>query len=167
MESIVDTFHIDWQVMLAQTVNFCLVAFVLWRFVWKPIGATIAERDEKINAGLKMAEESKTNLVEAKEEAKKIVVEARSESLKIAERSLKEAEVLRKIEIDKSKTEAYKIIETGKRSLLAEKENILKAFQREMAELLSLATKSILKEIASPETDKILADKILKNESKS
>jgi F-type H+-transporting ATPase subunit b len=48
--------------LLAQVVNFAIVAGLLWWFAFKPILATIEERQKKIDSGLKYAEEMKAKL---------------------------------------------------------------------------------------------------------
>src|SRR5207302_2394872 len=56
------TFGINLPAILAQVVSFCVVAFVLWYFAFKPVLATINERQRTISAGLKYAEEMQAKL---------------------------------------------------------------------------------------------------------
>ena len=37
MDELVKTFHIDWKLIIAQTVNFTIVLGVLWYFAFKPL----------------------------------------------------------------------------------------------------------------------------------
>ena len=46
--------------LIAQMVNFIIVAVVLYKFAVKPIAATLDERQQKISEGLQYAEEMKT-----------------------------------------------------------------------------------------------------------
>ena len=48
MDSIIETFHLDWKLFLAQVVNFTIVVFVLWRFAFKPLAKNLAERTRTI-----------------------------------------------------------------------------------------------------------------------
>lgn len=161
MESITSIFHIDWKILIAQTINFTAMALVLWYFIWKPLSNTLEERGKKIDVGLKMAEENQTRLETTKLETEKLIREAKTESQKILERASEEAKLLRNEEIEASKQESLKIIEAGKHSLLLEKENILKSIRAEASELVTLAAKSVLKGVASPEIDINLAQKAL------
>ena len=58
---IVDKFGVSWPTLIAQMVNFCLVAVVLYKFAVKPIAATLDERRQKIADGLQYAEEMKAH----------------------------------------------------------------------------------------------------------
>ena len=44
-------FGISWPTLVAQMVNFCIVALVLYKFAVKPIAATLDERQQKIADG--------------------------------------------------------------------------------------------------------------------
>lgn len=161
MESIAHIFHIDWKILIAQTANFCLVTFVLWRYVFRPVSKTLKERTEKIDRGLSMAEESKKKLIETGEEVKKLLGEAKSESQRIITKASEEAKNLRDEELKTARMESERIIESGKRSLLLEKENIIRSIRGEAADILVQASKSVLKDVATPEIDRDLAEKAL------
>ena len=59
---IVEKFGIDWPLLLAQGVNFVIVAFVIWQFGLKKVLLTVKEREEKIADSLKNAEKIKLEL---------------------------------------------------------------------------------------------------------
>ena len=52
MDSIINTFHIDWKIIIAQAVNFGIVFVVLYIFALKPLNKLMAERAEKIKKGV-------------------------------------------------------------------------------------------------------------------
>lgn len=70
----------DWQVALANFVNFMIVLIVLLFFVFKPIKRNLDERKRVIDEGLKKAEDAETSLTGAQEEAMKIKKEASLEA---------------------------------------------------------------------------------------
>ncbi len=43
-----DKLGIQWNILLAQTISFSIVFFVLWRFAYKPIFSMLEARREKI-----------------------------------------------------------------------------------------------------------------------
>src|SRR5438445_4502701 len=77
--------------ILAQVVNFSVVAFVLYKFGFKPVLTTIAERQQKIESGLKYAEEMKVLLAAARQETTALIKSAQVEANKIIEESRKTA----------------------------------------------------------------------------
>ena len=57
-----DNLGIQWKILLAQTVSFSLVFFVLWRFAYRPIFAMLEARRQKIPEGMADAEKIKAEL---------------------------------------------------------------------------------------------------------
>src|SRR3989344_45130 len=54
----------DWQVALANLVNFLIILFLLKKFAFKPIGKLIKDRQDKINEGLQKTKEAEARLAE-------------------------------------------------------------------------------------------------------
>jgi F-type H+-transporting ATPase subunit b len=106
----------DWQVALANLINFLLVFWLLKRFAFGPIKKIIAERKEKVNQGLEDARRAATDrqmaeqlreqtVMDAKKEANTIVAEANDKGKGLVEEAKTEAEeeragILAKAEAD-------------------------------------------------------------------
>src|SRR5881392_3748126 len=54
-----ETFGWNWKLFLSQVISFCIVAFLLQRFAYKPILAILEERRRKIEEGQLNAEKSR------------------------------------------------------------------------------------------------------------
>jgi F-type H+-transporting ATPase subunit b len=80
---LVGQFGINGKIILAQLVNFGVVAFLLWRFAFKPVLATMDERQHTIAEGLRFAEQAKTDLQEAEKRQAEILREANSKAQEI------------------------------------------------------------------------------------
>ena len=59
---IMHEFGVEWPFFIAQVVSFSVVAFLLYKFAFKPVLATIDERQSKIEDGLNYADEMKAKL---------------------------------------------------------------------------------------------------------
>lgn len=124
---IMQDFGINVPGILAQMLSFGIVVFILWKFAFKPVLATIGERQQRIDSGLKYAEEMKARLEasqadieartkEALVQGRQIVAEAQKAAKELADRQQKEAgekaaDILAK---------AQESIELGKRKMIAE-----------------------------------------------
>jgi F-type H+-transporting ATPase subunit b len=97
-----ETFGWNWQLFLSQVISFCIVAYLLHRFAYKPILAVLEERRRKIEEGQLNAEKIKKELAEAEKryaeilakanaEAQKMIDEARESSAHLADRKQQEA----------------------------------------------------------------------------
>ncbi len=78
--------------IVMQVISFTILATVLWKFAFKPVFATMEEREAKIDSGLKYAEEMKVKLAEAEVEKKKIIAEASTEANQIVTEARASAE---------------------------------------------------------------------------
>ena len=58
---------------------FCLLLFVLTKFIWKPILNAVNAREEKISEALELAEKTKKEMHLLHSENEKILKEARAE----------------------------------------------------------------------------------------
>src|SRR4051812_32656129 len=124
---ITSDFGISVPFLLAQILSFSVVALVLWKFAFKPVMATLDERQRKIEAGLKYADEMKAQLAstqqqsdaalrEAQQKASVIIAEAQKSAKTFADRQQQDA-------IEQSTamiTKAQQAIELEKRKMLAE-----------------------------------------------
>ena len=61
---------IQWKILLAQTISFSVVFFVLWRFAYKPVFNMLEARRQKIAEGLTNAEKIKAELAQTEAERK-------------------------------------------------------------------------------------------------
>ncbi|HEX9783878.1 MAG TPA: F0F1 ATP synthase subunit B [Opitutaceae bacterium] len=95
-------FGIDPPYLISQIVSFGVVAFLLYRYAFKPVLATLDERQKKISDGLRYTEEMKAKLADAEKqhaetlkkaslEAQKLVEEARAAAKNLADRETKAA----------------------------------------------------------------------------
>ena len=124
---IMQDFGINVPGILAQMLSFGIVVFILWKFAFKPVLATIGERQLKIDSGLKYAEAMKAKL-----EASQVEIEARTKEALVqgrqivtdAQKAAKElAERLQKDAGEKAAAilaKAQEAIELERKKMLAE-----------------------------------------------
>ena len=62
MEELIQTFHIDWKLLIAQLINFAIVLFVLWKFAIKPLSKTMDKRTNDIEKSIDDAKKIEENL---------------------------------------------------------------------------------------------------------
>jgi len=58
MEKLLESFGIDYKILIAQIINFALIFFLLYKFLFNPLKKVIEERKKKIYDGLKKWQES-------------------------------------------------------------------------------------------------------------
>ena len=83
MEQLIDTFGIDWRILLVQIVNFGILTGLLWYVLYKPIVALIEKRRAQIIQGVADAERAEAALRDADAKKTDIVAKASIEADKI------------------------------------------------------------------------------------
>src|SRR6266513_2672714 len=83
-----ETFGWNWKLFLSQVISFCIVAYLLQRFAYKPILALLEERRRKIEEGQINAEKIRKELAEAEKRYQEIIAKAREASAIEHERTM-------------------------------------------------------------------------------
>lgn len=156
---------IDIKLFIAQLVNFIIVLFVVWKWIVKPLGKTLSERQEKIESGLKnatyMEEEKQKFETWKKDEMQKV----RNEAEKVLKTASDTAEKIKQETVNSAQTQADKIIEQAKTAVENEKTQMLKEVKANVAELVVMASEKILKSKLDHQKDQDLVRESIKEMS--
>jgi F-type H+-transporting ATPase subunit b len=151
INGLISQFGIDWKLILAQAINFIVVAFLLWRFAFKPVMATLDERQRRISEGLQFAEESKTQLAETEKRQAEVLREANVKAQEILHETREKA---REFE-EKMKGETSSQIEDMRRRAdeanELERQKMLTEVRQEIARLVVLTSGKVLQRELSDE----------------
>lgn len=149
--SIPQRFGIHVSHIVMQLISFVIVAGVLWKFAFKPVFATMEEREAKIDSGLKYAEEMKVKLAEAEEQKKKILQEASIEAKNIVTEARQTAEK----RIEHSAQEAIKaaeeITKRAEQQIAQDRKQMIAEARSEITRLVVATTSKVLSKELSEE----------------
>lgn len=146
MNQLLTTFGINWQLLIAQAVNFGLLLLILWYFLYRPVLRILDERRKKIAEGVRTAALADQKLEDAKTEGQGIVGQAarEAEGLVAAARTRAEA---RGEEIAKAaEARAQATLKDAAERAEEAKRQALKESEREIARAAMLAAEKILRE---------------------
>jgi len=163
MEGIIQSFYIDWQLMLAQLINFGIVIFVLWKFAYKPILNILKDRSEKIEKSLEDAKTIEQNLENTKNESERIIKEASGKGQSIVEESTQSAENIKKEKMEETRAESEKIITSAKDQIRSEREKMMSELKSELGELVMLASDKITRGKISQDVNEKLIEEVLED----
>lgn len=161
MESIIETFHLDIKLFLAQLVNFTIVFLVLYFFALKPLIKIMQERAEKIEKGLSDAREAQKKLIEMEQKEKAVLQNTRLEAQKIIGQAQEVASKNKEEIIFESKNHAQKILAEAQKKIEKEKEKLFQEVKSELGALVVLATEKMLAEKIDKEKDQQLIKKAI------
>ena len=154
---------IDWRLLVAQLINFAIVLFVLYKWVFKPLGKKMEQRTRKIEQSLEHAKEVEQKLKDAEAYRQAEMEKVRAEANATIYETQKNAEKLREELKKNAQDEAEKMLLAAKKEIDAEKVKMLQEVREEAATLVVAATERILREKIDEKKDAQLIKESLKN----
>lgn len=158
MEELIQTFGINWKLLLIQLANFAVVVFILKRFVYSPISKILKERRGEIERGIQNAKDAEEKLRISGEMREKILSDAKNEAVGIVKRA-EEIATKRKEEIVREaamKSEA--IVLDAKRIIREEKAKMEEEAAREARDAVRLGVAKVLGNMKPEDRDKGFID---------
>ncbi|MDD5397368.1 MAG: F0F1 ATP synthase subunit B [Candidatus Moranbacteria bacterium] len=161
MQELINTFHIDWKLIIAQLVNFAIVLFVLKKFAYGPVLKMMEERSEKIEKGISDAENAGKKLAEITEKEKEVLVEARKQAQEIIAKAEVTAAKSKEEIIVEAKAQSEKILADSAKKIEQEKIQMIQEVKGQIAELVIAATGKVIDEKMDGEKDKGIIEKAI------
>lgn len=149
---IAEQFGLDWRYVLIQALSFLIIAGVLYWFGIKPTVAAMDERNRKIDAGLKHAEEMKARLEAAQQESAALLRKAQLEGAKVVEEARKSAKDFFDKQTKEAIDHAGDLFAKAQQAIELERRKMLDEARGEIARLVVATTRRVLaKELSDAE----------------
>jgi F-type H+-transporting ATPase subunit b len=147
-----------------QTVLFLLLLFILTKFAWKPIMASLREREDSIESALRMADQAKLEMQQLKAGNEKLMAEARQERDRMMQEATMMANQHRETEKARASAEANQIVQQAREAIQTEKNAALAEVKNTAAQLsVDIAERILRRELADPAAQTQLVDSYLKD----
>jgi F-type H+-transporting ATPase subunit b len=156
---IVGKLGLDPVLLVAQIVNFLIIAFLLWRFLLKPLMARMAERAEKISKGLADAEAAARAREEAVKERDAVLGAAHAEASGILGRARVEAERIRAAGAEAARAEAERTMADARARIQHEQEEAERQVEGYSLELSQRLLEKVVGSLLTPEESKKIASR--------
>lgn len=137
---------IDGKLLLAQAVNFLILLFLLHRFAYRPMLSFLEKRTERIEKGLKDAEEAEKKLSQAAENEEKVLADAREEAKRILADARESAEKRGKELVAEFEKKADRVMKEAEERATEDRERLMREAKGEIAELVVSTTEKVLRE---------------------
>ncbi len=142
---------LDPVLLAAQIVNFLIIAWLLWRFLLKPLMARMAERAEKIRKGLADAEAAARARDEAAKERDALLGAAHAEASGILEKAREEAERIRAAAAEAARAEGDRILTDARARIRREREDAEREVEGYSLELSEKLIQKVVGSLLTPE----------------
>ena len=120
-----DALGIQWKILLAQTISFSIVFFVLWKFAYGPIFTMLNARREKIAESLANAEKIKGDVAKTEIERQKILADAGDQANKLIDDARQAAARVRETETQKAIAAAEQIVAKAREAAAQDHDRML------------------------------------------
>lgn len=155
-------FGINPILLLAQTVNFLIVFYILKRFALKPILKVLKEREKAVKDGIAQAEETQKLLKEASEKEREILRKAQLEAKQLLDNARAHSnQVLSEIE-EKTKKQADSILIEAKEKISLETKEAEKRLAAHVSQLAVEMLEKSSQELFTDRDQSSVMDKALK-----
>lgn len=162
MDSFIETFHIDWKILIAQAINFLVVFVVLYFLALKPLKKIMSERSEKIEKGVSDAKTNAELLDKTQKEYDAILAKAKIEAHEIFKEGKKEAEENKTQMLELAQQDVENMVKNGKKVLESEKVKMIEDAKKEIVSLVVKATEKLLESNPDESFDEKTLNKIKK-----
>ncbi len=149
MDQLISAFGIDLRLIILQILNFGLLAAGLTYLLYKPVLRLLQERRERIEQGMKDAQEAEKMKANAEAEKQSILSTAHSEAEAVAARAKTHAEEKGQAIVAEAKDKAEQVIAHAHTAGEEIKTRSQKESEAEIAKTAVLAAEKILKERSS------------------
>jgi F-type H+-transporting ATPase subunit b len=152
---------IDWKLLIAQVVNFFILLFVLWKFVYRPVLDMLEKRSKTIEKGIHDAKTAEERLAKIEKLREERMTETAKEVGKLLEGARVDAETMKKDIMATANSQAEDLLRRAKLQMAEEKEKMVQDAKREVTAFIIQAAGKILEREFSSADQKRLADVIV------
>ncbi len=150
----------DWQVAVANLVNFLIIFFILKKFAFKPLKKVVEERQQKIAKGLEDAQKAETDLMMAEEIRKQKIDEAHVHANQIiSEANMRGNSIVSSAEGD-AMNAREKIIKDAHKMAAEAKDSMQREVEEHTVGVIMQSLEKVLKESMTEEMQKQYIQKL-------
>ncbi|HEX3856427.1 MAG TPA: F0F1 ATP synthase subunit B [Verrucomicrobiae bacterium] len=153
-----DKLGIDWRILIAQTISFSVVFFVLWKYAYGPIFAMLEARKQKIAEAVANAEKMQGDVARTEIERQKILADAGDKANKLIDEARQAAARVRETETQKAIAAAEQIVVKAREAATQERAQMLASLKREVGRLVVQTTTTVTGKILTTDDQKRLAE---------
>lgn len=158
---------IDWKLLIANSITFFIVLWLLWKFAYHPLLDLMDRRRKTIDEGLTNADKAKAELKAVEESKAKMIAQTKAESLQMLQDAVRDAETRRQELLSQAQADAHALLEKSKQQLHAQQQAMMEEAQGQLADLVVAATSKVVAAQLDEKVQRKLADQAVQEMMKS
>ena len=156
---------IDWQVLLAQFVNFAILFGLLFILLYKPMRRTFDERSNRIKESMEQAEQIKEQMAGTEEQVKEQLAAARREGQNVLAQAAQMGERLKEEARGEARQEAEVIVARARTEIERERDEAIDEVKRQFVDLAITAAEKVVNETLDRKKHRRLIEEVLEQAS--
>lgn len=151
-------FGVNWEHFFAQALSFCIVAFLLHRFAYKPILGVLEERRARIAEGLANAERIKAELAKTESTRQEVLAKAVAQAEKLIEEARAAAARVQEVETQQAIAAAEQILAKAREAAAQDHARMLAELRAEVGRLVVDTTAKVTGKVLTLDDQRRLAE---------
>jgi len=152
---------IDWQVLLAQLINFGILFGLLFFLLYKPMRRTFDERSNRIKESMEQAEQIKEQMARTEEQVREQLAAARREGQDVLAQAAEIGEHLKEEGRGETRQEAEVIIDRASTEIERQRDEAIDEVKRQFVDLAITAAEKVVNETLDREKHRRLIEEVL------
>ncbi|HEY7288643.1 MAG TPA: hypothetical protein VH583_02315 [Vicinamibacterales bacterium] len=158
VETIAETFGVDWPHLTAQIVSFSIVCALLYWLAYKPVLRMLAIRREQIAQGVANTEKINAALAAVERDRQQVLADARAEAARIVGDARDVARKINERETARAMVAAEQIAAKARDAAVQEHARMLADLRREVGRLVVQTTAAVAGKVLTTDDQKRLAE---------
>lgn len=154
----IESLGIRWIELLAQTISFSFVLFILWRFAYRPVFNMLEARRQKIAEAMANADKIKAELAKTQADRKAVMAQAGDQANALIEEARTAAARVREVETQKAIAAAEQIVAKAREAAAQDYARMLAELKREVGRLVVRTTATVTGKVLTADDQKRLAE---------
>jgi F-type H+-transporting ATPase subunit b len=152
---------IEWNVLLAQLINFGILFGLLFIVLYKPMRRMFDERSARIKASMEQAEGIKEQLAQTQEQVREQLEAARREGQAILARAAQMGEQLKEEAKQEAKQEAAAIVVMARAEIERERDAAIAQLRNQFVDLAIAAAEKVVSKTLDREKHRQMIEEVL------
>ena len=152
---------IDWQVLLAQLINFGILFGLLFFLLYKPMRRTFDARSNRIKESMEQAEQIKEQMARTEEQVREQLAAARREGQDILAQAAQMGDRLKEETRGEARQDAEVIVARARTEIERERDEAIDEVKRQFVDLAITAAEKVVNETLDREKHRRLIEEVL------
>jgi|SRR4051794_2539177 len=155
------TLGLNWPGFIIHVINFAVLLFILWKFLFPPVLKMLDERQARIRESMERAEELKVEAARAAETVKAQLDDARRQGQEILNQATQIADRIKSERQQQAQAEYEATIKRAQEDAARERDRAFAELRTQVADLAVLAASRIIERNLDAATQRKLVDEFL------